>query len=351
MPATVRPFPTDVAKTKTASLQRIPHGGNLDDARSRFPNAPTPWIDLSTGINPAAYPIGTIPNEAWTRLPTAEDEHALLDAARQSYAVSADTSIVAAPGTQALIQTVVRLFPAPTDVAILSPTYSEHAHCWHNEGHHVRNVQHLTEIGSARVVVCVNPNNPTGEITKADALHRLAETLHRRNGLLMIDEAFADATPDMSLAGRLPPSTIILRSFGKFFGLAGLRLGFAICQPATADQLTSMLGPWAVSGPAICIGRQALTDIAWQDHTRDRLHRDCQRLRKLLTINNLTPQGDCPLFQLTTHQAAASAAAHLGQHGIHTRAFTDQPGRLRFGLPGNDEAWDRLANALAAHKT
>ncbi|MEO1206487.1 MAG: threonine-phosphate decarboxylase CobD [Pseudomonadota bacterium] len=330
----------------TASIARVHHGGNLDEAIAAHPNAPKPWIDLSTGINPTPYPFPSLPSDAWSRLPTATQEHDLIEAAARCYGVDNPAGIVASPGTQALIQIIPKLVKAPAEVAILGPTYAEHAHCWNASGHRVRIITSLTDIGQANVVICVNPNNPTGAMTPPASLHNIAQHLHDTDGLLVVDEAFADTMPEISLASACPPGTLVLKSFGKFYGLAGLRLGFAIGASSTCSQLKAMLGPWAISGPAIQIGKRALSDDVWRQETIQQLIRSRDHLTQLLTSAGMKPIGITPLFQLISHPQAAQLAATLGASGIHVRTFEDHPTWLRFGLPGPDSAWLRLQRVL-----
>jgi cobalamin biosynthetic protein CobC len=312
------------------------HGGDLGEVALRYADAPTPWIDLSTGINPVAYPIADLPAEAWSRLPSRAAEAALLEAAAERYGVRDPATIVAAPGTQALIQLLPRLVPRST-VAIVGPTYEEHEACWARHGHEVRIVRSLED---ADVVVVVNPDNPTGRVLPPADLRRI-------KGLLIVDEAFIDFLPaEASLAADLPARAVVLRSFGKTYGLAGIRLGFAIAPSDLANRLRQELGPWAVSGPALEIGRRALADGAWLDAARDRLLKDGPRLDRLLRQAGFEILGGTPLFRLARHAEAAAFVQRLGRQGLHVRAFTAAPEQLRFGLPGNDEAFRRLAAAL-----
>ena len=309
------------------------HGGDLGEVRCRFPDAPLPWIDLSTGINPVAYPVPALPQESWTRLPTREASDRLLAAAAARYGVRDPSTIVAAPGTQALIQLLPRLVPK-SRVMVLGPTYEEHALCWAAEGHE------LVE-RDADVTVVVNPHNPTGRLLTA------AE-LRKRGGLLVVDEAFMDfLPPEASTIPDLPPDTIVLRSFGKAYGLAGVRVGFAIAATGMIDRLRQMLGPWAVSGPALEIGRRALEDSAWLRANARRLDADGRRLDALLVGAGFEIEGGTALFRLARHRDAPGMAARLGRHGIHVRAFARQPDWLRFGLPGSDAEFDRLTKAFA----
>lgn len=322
--------------------ETIVHGGDLDAARARFPTAPEPWIDLSTGINPHAYPFAPPPTEAWQRLPQASAEGAVLQAAAKRYRVSDAGMVVAVPGSQALIQIIPRLID-DADVAVLGPTYDEHAAAWARCGHRVREVATLTDVGEARVVVVVNPNNPTGRIVAADELRLVAEGLAQRGGLLVVDEAFADfAAPDVSLIPQLPPAAVVLRSFGKAYGLAGVRLGFAVAQADIGHRIRAALGPWAVSGPALSIGAEALADTQWLEQICGTLAREYQRLDALLTACGATLEGGTHLFRLVSHSQASDIADALGRDGILVRRFATHPTWLRFGMPNSNEAWHRL---------
>ncbi len=329
-------------------IEPIVHGGDLAAARLRFPASPEPWIDLSTGINPHAYPVPALAADTWQRLPQSSDERALRQAAAQRYAAADADCVVAASGSQALIQVVPRLIE-PCDVVVLGPTYGEHAAAWARCGHRVAERHELAEIGDARVVVVVNPNNPTGRIIGSAGLRAMAAMLAHRRGLLIVDEAFADfAPPGVSIASDLPPVTIVLRSFGKAYGLAGLRLGFAIAQPGVCRKLRGELGPWAVSGPAAVIGAAALADAPWLAAAGATLAEDCRRRDALLRACGCELEGGTRLFRLARHPGARAMADTLGRAGIHVRRFPAHPSWLRFGLPDTEPAWQRLTAALRA---
>lgn len=331
---------------KCGDREPIPHGGDLDAAAVRFPNAQRPWIDLSTGINPVPYPVPTFAAHAWARLPTKSDEHALQSAAAASYGADDPESIVLAPGTQALIQLIPRLL-SPTRVAVIGPAYEEHQACWRRQGHTIRVVDSLDDRADPRVIVVVNPNNPTGTLIPANELRAAANALLANDGLLVVDEAFMDVLPrEASLASDLPPATVVLRSFGKTYGLAGLRLGFAIAAPTLAGRLRAELGPWAVSGPALALGTTALRDATWLEHAKARLIRDRDRLDLMLEAAGFAILGGTPLFRLADHPKAPAIADHLGARGLHVRRFAPTPSWLRFGVPGPPGDWERLAAAL-----
>lgn len=314
------------------------HSGNLSDAMDRWGGAPGEWMDLSTGINPDPWPAPPVSAQAWTRLPDADLADALRLAARRTYNVPKGAQIVAAPGASALIRQVPRLTQSAR-VAIPGPTYNEHAAAFRAEGWDVTDRPGPGVTAS----VIVNPNNPDGRRWSPQELQLLAEALD----LLIVDESFMDPTPErsaMHLAGL--ESLVILRSFGKFYGLAGLRLGFAMCAPSIAARLADLLGPWAVSGPALEIGVTALSDDGWAAGKRDRLSAAADRLRALGRGAGWTPVGGTSLFQTFETPDAAVAQERLAQHRIWSRIFPYSPTWLRLGLPPAD-GWGRLERALA----
>ncbi|CAN7619740.1 threonine-phosphate decarboxylase CobD [Bosea sp. LjRoot90] len=326
--------------------ETIWHGGDLATAKALFPQAPKPWIDLSTGINPIPYPLPELPLSLWQRLPGTAEEAMLLAAAREAYRARPESGVVAAPGTQILIELLPRLVPA-ANVAVLGPTYGEHAPAWRKVGAEVREIADFAEVGDANVVVLVNPNNPDGRIVACETLVELAGALAARGGLLVVDEAFADFAPEMSLLPTLPEGALVLRSFGKAYGLAGLRLGFAIGEPRLTDALHTMLGPWAVAGPALHVGAVALRDAAWLSTTAEARAADAGRLDALLAPLGRVV-GGAVLYRLLEMSRAASLFERLGRAGVYVRRFQHDPSRLRFGLPGDEAAWARLADALAS---
>ena len=332
------------------AAEPLEHGGDLSAARRLFPGAPEPFIDLSTGINPYPYPLPQAPPASFERLPQADALARLIDAAAKTYGAPSPTCIVAAPGTQSLLPLVAALKPAG-QVAILGPTYAEHARVAKLAGHRVIETRELDELGDADLAIVVNPNNPDGRLLAVADLLALAEKLGKRAGILVVDEAFMDVAPLQTSLTRdvRRGNIVVLRSFGKFFGLAGVRLGFAIAAEDIAARLRASLGPWAVSGPAIAIGEIALADSAWIETTRVRLAQAAQRLDQLLAGAGLEVVGGTALFRLAQTPAAAALYQELGHAGILVRRFAEQPTWLRFGLPAEEQAWQRLANALAGN--
>ena len=324
------------------------HGGNIAAARRRFPDAPEPWIDLSTGISPFPYPHSPIAATAFERLPEPADEAKLRGVAARAYGARSGENMVAAPGTQLLLPLLFRLRP-PGKVAVLGPTYAEHARCAALFGHDCEESDDPAALEGADIAVVVNPNNPDGRILERADLVALAGMLQARGGLLILDEAFMDVADEAtSLAGdvdELP--VVVLRSFGKFHGLAGLRLGFAIAGEQLAVRLRQELGPWAVSGPALAIGSEALADDQWRAGQRARLAESAARLREMLTGAGAQLIGGTDLFQLVSHPQASLLFETLGRAGILVRPFERDESLLRFGLPENETAWSRLNEALS----
>jgi cobalamin biosynthetic protein CobC len=309
------------------------HGGDINAARAVFCGAPEPWIDLSTGINPEPYPLPAFDPASWGRLPS-PCEVADLQAVVAARYGCAPQQVVVAPGTQALLQWLPHLFPAQR-MTIAGPTYGGHASAWRAAG------AEIVESGAAHEVV-VNPNNPDGRRTPLAELRLRAERLQ----LLVVDEAFADFDAE-SLCPDVPANTVVLRSFGKTYGLAGARLGFAVAREGLARRLREALGPWAVGGPTLAIGRIALADAAWLEATRARLGADVGWLDAQLEAAGFEIVGGTLLFRLARRADARSCFRKFGEAGVLVRPFDYRPDWLRFGIPrAQDRA--RFAAALQA---
>lgn len=324
----------------------LEHGGKLREAARQYGR--DDWIDLSTGINPHGYPAPALPPDAWHRLPEPDPE---LVAAACAWYGAPDLLPVA--GTQAAIQALPRL-RAPARVTVSAPSYAEHAHAWGQHGHTLRLARYpelADAIDDSDVIVVVNPNNPTGEIVPPAQLLDWASRLGARGGWLIVDEAFGDTAPDLSIASHAgQPGLVVLRSVGKFFGLAGLRLGFAGAEPAILHALAELLGPWAVSGPAQLLAKAALRDSAWQQSTQARLAAEGLRMRMLLQAHGIRAAGT-PLFHWWPEARPEAFHEHLARHGLWCRLFREAGRGIRLGLPPDEAAWRRLENALHTWST
>ncbi len=325
----------------------LEHGGRLRQAAQHYGIALSDWLDLSTGINPEAYPVPAVAPQCWLRLP--EDDDGLEAAAAAYYG---NDRLLVLPGSQAAIQSLPFLF-TPQAVACVSPLYEEHPHAWEKAGHKLRRLPSLQRALSAAtpIVLLCNPNNPTANRFSRQELFDAAEQLGKRGGWLVVDEAFADAEPENAitdLAGSEEfPSLIVLRSLGKFFGLAGARVGFVFAVQEKLETLREMIGPWAVAHPSRVAARLALADVAWQTDMREKLAADSRRLARLLAPLGAVRHAAlfCTVSSGDQSLPVAAIAEHFARCGILVRLF-DQAGLLRFGLPGLEGEWRRLETAV-----
>lgn len=319
----------------------LEHGGRLRAAAAQYGIPENAWLDLSTGINPDGWPVPAVPAEIWQRLP--QDDDGLHSAAQEYYGAR---PLLAVSGSQAAIQALPSLRP-PSGVVLAAPGYAEHAHAWRRCGHEVIGVSDEAVLqADADVAVIINPNNPTGKLFRRDALLNLHARLAARGGWLVVDEAFVDATPEHSLAPVCPrPGLIVLRSLGKFFGLAGARVGFVLAEQSLLQALAELFGPWPIAAPSRHVAALALRDTAWQRATRETLPQAALRLAELLHAHDLQPSGGCSLFQWICRADAGDVHQRLARQGVLTRLF-DAPSSLRFGLPRGEAQWARLADAL-----
>lgn len=321
------------------------HGGDLRAASARFGIALEQWLDLSTGINPHAYPLTAPPASAWHRLP--EDDDGLEAAARTFYGTE---DLIAVAGTQMAIKCLPQL-RAPARVLLAAPSYAEHAYAWSAAGHTVSaRAPHLIDdqaVARSDVLVLVNPNNPDGHRYSATRLRHWRDMLAKRGGWLVVDEAFMETTPAQSLVQEhMPAGLIVLRSLGKFFGLAGARVGFVCAERALLDALSDAAGPWLVAGPSRDVATQALADRIWQRRARDWLEERSSVVGRLLTSYGLAPAASTAFFHWIPTTRAKSWQDALARRGVWTRRF-EQPVALRIGLTRDDAAHARLREALA----
>ncbi len=329
-------------------MVELHHGGRLREAAERYAIPLDKWLDLSTGINPNGWPVPELPASCWQRLPEPND--GVESAAADYYGT---TQLLPLAGSQAAIQLLPKLRKKGR-VGMLQPSYAEHAAAWQRAGHEVVPLtpKSLAQtISSLDVLLLVNPNNPTGDRFSTEQLRGWHQALQQRGGWLVIDEAFIDAEAEPGMASRCgDEGLIVLRSLGKFFGLAGIRVGFLFAWPLLLKQVARELGPWHVSGPAREVTRRALLDRAWQQEARERLHQASQRLARLLQAAGLSPSGETMLFQYVQHREAERLHQQMAAEGIFTRLFCE-PQALRFGLPGSEAEFQRLQQALQRLQT
>ncbi|MEO0464417.1 MAG: threonine-phosphate decarboxylase CobD [Pseudomonadota bacterium] len=322
------------------------HGGQIDAMAAAFPDAPLPWIDLSTGINPFPYPLPPLPNEAWTRLPTSADRDECEGAMAAAFGCES-TYCRAVSGTELVIRQLPAVLGAKR-VVLRGRSYADHAESWGTAGASVKAVNDpLDHLSNADIVVLVNPNNPDGMRWPVEKVEAARSKLANRGGWLIVDEAYADLDPAQSMspmAGR--KGLIVLRSFGKFFGLAGVRLGAVLGPSEILSQLADRLGGWDVSGPALSLGANAYADLYWQNATRLKLSAARGELSRLLAKARIEEMGGTDLFCFVRVTDAKEVWEALAHKGIAVRRFHDDNRHLRIGLP-NSEAMIRLSDALS----
>lgn len=329
----------------------LEHGGRLRAAAQRYDIPIDRWLDLSTGINPNGWPIPstqTIPRELWTRLPEADD--ALIPAARHYYAVP---HILPVAGSQAAIQALPSLCSVAR-IGMLPIAYAEHAQAWQKHGHQIIEWCGPATLAHIDHLLLIHPNNPSAANYPVSDLLNWHAQLALRGGWLIVDEAFIDPHPQASLATYCTrPGLIVLRSLGKFFGLAGARVGFVIAEKNLLQTLENNLGPWPISGPSRWLASQALLDHEWQATARVQLKTASTRLANLLDTQALPASAGCALFQWVCTEKAEQIAQYLAQRAILVRQFkatATHPASLRFGLPATEEQWTRLNQALSEYK-
>ncbi|MDE1917465.1 MAG: pyridoxal phosphate-dependent class II aminotransferase [Sphingomonadales bacterium] len=316
------------------------HGGRLADAIAHFGRSDVPWIDLSTGINPHAWPgIGDLAMD-WQALP---DPRALadLEAAAAAFFGTDPAHVCAVPGTEIGLRMLGDILPGPAIHA--QPSYRTHGEMVPGS----RPVAHTELTGAENATtILANPNNPDGRITPAATL---LGWLKARRNWLVVDEAFADTSPEISVAAHVDDARrlIVFRSFGKFFGLAGVRLGFVLGPRAVIAQHRQRLGSWPLAAAALAIGTAAYRDAGWIAMMRTALHGQAAALDAVLARRGFVPVGACPLFRLIETADAATLFERLAAHAILTRPFDYNPHWLRLGLPADRAALDRLDKALA----
>ncbi|WP_068304797.1 threonine-phosphate decarboxylase CobD [Pararhodobacter sp. CCB-MM2] len=316
------------------------HGGNLDAAKAEYGPMTGGWVDLSTGINRRPYPLPALSSEAFTALPSAHAQEALIAAAARAYGVK-PARVLPLAGAQSAIQLYPRL-REPGDARVIRPTYNEHAASLIAQGWTLQNVEGLQALHGADLAVVVNPNNPDGRSWSPEAMQNLA----KRVGLLVVDESFADPHPELSVAASAPDNVLVLRSFGKFYGLAGLRLGFILGAPEMLARLREWAGPWSVNGPALEVGTKALTDKDWQASSTARLGEDAARLDAMAERAGWILVGGTALFRSYATPDAEATQVHLAKRGIWSRRFPYSQTWIRLGLPDGAE-WSRVEQALS----
>ncbi len=322
-------------------------GGRLDVARALFPDAPEPWIDLSTAVGPWGYPAPPVSAEDMRRFPDAAALQALTAAARRAYRAPPAADAVPVPGVDVGLSIAPWLFRSPKRVAVLAPAHAGHAAAWEAAGHSVSHIASLDHAGGAAILVAVNPSHIDGRFVPHADLAAAIPPLRRRDGLIVVDESFADADGSHSLLPAVTrlDYTLVLRSLGPFHGAAGAGLGFAITSHPIAGRFRSALGAYPVTAQALAFGLKAVKDDEWAALQRGRLKEAGEALRETLEAAGLRIIGGAATFRLAACNDTVGLFNRLARLGVLARPFRDLPA-LRFGLPKDEEELSRLRAAL-----
>ncbi|NQX89364.1 MAG: threonine-phosphate decarboxylase [Halioglobus sp.] len=335
----------------------LEHGGNVSAAVKKFGTPRDQWIDMSTGVSPFSWPVPPVPSTVWRDLPDCDGQ--LERSAASCYGCPAE-AVLAVPGSQYALQHLPALL-SPGRVAMPRRGYAEHRQAWAAAGHELVDyadtacLEALALDGSVDHVVLINPNNPTGDMLSAGQIAALAECVDHAGGHLVVDEAFVDVHEGSSVASLCPqPGLVVFRSIGKFFGLAGMRLGFMLAVPSLCRALEASMPPWLVSHPARWVGARALSDRAWQAAQRERLR--CEARQWSLALAEALPElplVNATLFFTVTGRGDFCSALSVGlaQRAVLVRRFdpVDGQGMVRFGLPPTevrDAVLDRIRESV-----
>lgn len=330
---------------------RVVHGGCLNRAVKDFAIARENWLDLSTGINPQSYSLSSPPESIWRSLP--EDDDGLVATAQKYYDCR---QLIMTPGSQWSIGKIPSWCRAlgnhKNTVLLPYLGYQEHRHAWQKSGFDcVYYIDEPTEqqLSTCSAMVVINPNNPSGNKVNKTQLLQWHNRLSETGAWLIVDEAFIDAETSQSMAGDAGVTgLIVLRSLGKFFGLAGVRVGALLAWQSLLELALSELEPWSIANPSRWAAEKALQDIQWQDSMRAQLTLQSQKLSDLLHRTFSQSIGGCALFQTVWLNNAEVIYQQLAREGILVRLLSEYktPG-LRFGLPAdNDKSRARLTQAL-----
>ena len=254
-------------------LENLPlHGGDVETASKYFSIAKENWLDLSTGMNPLSYPVCELPQAIFEELPYVSAE--FCSAVTKYYGMP---NWLAVNGSQSVIQSLPSVLNEKQLFPILLPDfgYKEHQKHWQktnelafysslNEKKAISSIHEALGRNNQQHVLVINPNNPTAAMISAEQLLAIAERL-ADGAHLVVDEAFMDFSPECSLLKHeIPENVVVMRSFGKFFGLAGLRLGFVFSSnKEILHSIDERLGLWQVNNPAQFIANKALADEKW----------------------------------------------------------------------------------------
>lgn len=330
------------------------HGGNKNEAARAYGIEPAEMIDLSTGISPNPYPLSLsqLDLSDLIELPQEDKAASLKNIMRKAWSVPDSAEIALASGSGALISLIPHIHKGDMrQVYCPEPAYSEHPMAWQRAGFRMIPYEAGTipeiYLNKTAAIIAVQPGNPMGHCASPDAWLELMEKAAAHKVMIIMDEAFIDLMPEQSLVPYLGrKGLIVIRSFGKFYGLAGVRLGAAIGHPDDITALEDLLGPWPVSAMAVQFAAEAMSDHGWADDQRDWCATQMASLKKELMARGITIIGGTDLYVLIEIEDAKTLQDKLARAGFWTRIFEHYPNWMRLGLARDDAATTRFLKAL-----
>ena len=326
----------------------IEHGGNLDKAISFYGGKESEWIDLSTGINPNSYPIPKLSISDWRSLPTKTEIKDLESIIKSKQKISSE--IIMVPGAQMAINFLPFLLKGEgTEVRILTPTYNEYNYCFTNTGFKVNSCQKFNQLFNSDIAIIVNPNNPDGKIYEINELFELSKSVK----ILIVDESFIDSVECDSIVNQLNEDVsniIVIRSFGKFFGLAGLRLGYVFSGKEIIRKFKRFFGPWQISKMSVKIATIAFSDDVWIKKTKNNLNEKANAIDNLMKKINWKITGGTNLFRLYSTSNSDLAQKLLAEKFIWSRKFSYSKKWIRLGIP-NERDFKKLKKIVMRLQT
>jgi len=317
----------------------IQHGGDIDLAIKKYGGKREDWVDLSTGINGTSYPWQESINVELRNLPSNKILMNLEKAAARAYKIAESADTAAVSGAQQIINLLPICLKSCNSVTILGPTYSEYEKAFKSSGIKTQTVSEVSKLSSSDIAIIVNPNNPTGKVIADEML----EDLSKKVRILIIDESFKM----FSTRRTLNFSNIIqINSLGKFFGLAGIRLGFVSGPSDFIKAVKEMLGPWPVSSLAAEIGIVALNDRVWISEMEKLLVTESNALHEACNSRNWELVGRTSLFHTYATSSCLEVEKQFAAHGIWVRTFDYSETWVRLGIPTSENQWERVKQAL-----
>lgn len=362
-----------------AFLNDSHHGGNVYAAARRLGRTVDQLIDFSASINPLGPAPGAV--QAIRRARSLEhypdpDCWALRQALASHWRCSSNQIVIGNGSTE-----LIHLLPEALQLRhllVIGPTFSEYAHAMERFGGRVSmvlaeradgyapplaraieamRVNKAKPKGAAPIdaVVLCNPNSPTGQACSVQEVKHLARIVQRRRIRLILDETFADYCEERSI---LPmtnkiENAIVLRSFTKFFGLPGLRIGYLVTKADIAQRIRARQLPWSVNAlaqeaalAALSDGRHARRSRSFMVRERARFH---TRLRQVSGCVAFPSLANFLLMELPIGRQARTVTAALHRQGILVRDCSTVPGlnsrSIRMAVRTRREN-DRLVRAL-----